>query len=91
MAGVLQGTPLADEHLFQELEFLVGEMDVAGRGELDYPAAVDASIPFTFQNMCSWLTILVFPSPALSLFGAEEGLTYCESTGPTMGFLYWLI
>src|SRR5882757_3557601 len=30
VAGVLQGTPLADKHLFQELEFLVGEVDVAG-------------------------------------------------------------
>ena len=38
VAGVLQGTPLADKHLFQELEFLVGEVDIARRGELDYPA-----------------------------------------------------
>jgi hypothetical protein len=34
VAGVLQGTPLADEHLFQELEFLVGEVDVAGEESL---------------------------------------------------------
>jgi hypothetical protein len=34
VAGVLQGTPLADEHLFQELEFLVGDIDVAGEESL---------------------------------------------------------
>ena len=34
VAGVLQGTPLADKHLFQELEFLVGEVDVAGEESL---------------------------------------------------------
>jgi hypothetical protein len=34
VVGVLQGSPLADEHLFQELEFLVGEMDVAGKESL---------------------------------------------------------
>ena len=34
VAGVLQGSPLADEHLFQELEFLVGEVDVAGKESL---------------------------------------------------------
>jgi hypothetical protein len=34
VAGVLQGSPLADEHLFRELEFLVGEVDVAGEESL---------------------------------------------------------
>jgi len=34
VAGVLQGSPLADEYLFQELEFLVGEVDVAGKESL---------------------------------------------------------
>jgi hypothetical protein len=34
VAGVLQGSPLADEHRFRELEFLVGEVDVAGEDSL---------------------------------------------------------
>jgi hypothetical protein len=34
VGGVLQGSPLADEYLFQELEFLVGEVDVAGKESL---------------------------------------------------------
>lgn len=34
VAGVLQGSPLADEHLFKELEFLVGEVDPAGEESL---------------------------------------------------------
>ena len=33
-AGVLQGTPLTDEYLFQELEFLVGHLDAAGKESL---------------------------------------------------------
>jgi hypothetical protein len=33
-AGVLQGTPLTDEYLFQELEFLVGHLDDAGKESL---------------------------------------------------------
>ena len=32
--GALQGTPLADERLFPELEFIVGKVDVAGRESL---------------------------------------------------------
>lgn len=34
MGGVLQGTPLLDEYLFQELEFLVGDVDDAGKESL---------------------------------------------------------
>ena len=44
VAGVLQGSPLADEHLFQELEFLVGDIDIAGREAFDYPTR-----PSTFR------------------------------------------
>src|SRR5262249_26855508 len=33
-AGVLQGTALTDEYLFQELEFLVGHLDAAGKESL---------------------------------------------------------
>src|SRR5262249_57085008 len=32
--GVLQGTPLTDEYLFQELEFLAGHLDGAGKERL---------------------------------------------------------
>jgi hypothetical protein len=34
VAGVLQGSPLADEHRFRALEFLVGEVDAAGEDSL---------------------------------------------------------
>ena len=86
MAGVLQGSPLADEHLFQELEFLVGEVDIAGRGEFDYPAQ-----PSTFRFLshsktwCPGLTYLGIPVTGTISFWGRRGFNSLRKHGPNDG------
>ena len=84
--GALQGSPVADEGLAPELEYIVGKVDVAGRDRSRLRAVGNDSIPFASLNMCLWLTTLAFLSAAAFLFWRAEAFFRCESMDPMTGF-----
>jgi hypothetical protein len=84
--GALQGTPLADERLFPELEFIVGKVDVAGRESLTTVRSRQRFDSFASLNMCLSSITLAFPLSAAFLFGCAEVFPRSESTDPMTGF-----
>ena len=70
--GALQGTPLVDERLFPDLEFLMGKVDAAGTESMTTARSRQRFDTFRIPEHVLSLTTLVFLSPAAFLFSPAE-------------------
>ena len=89
--GVLQGTPLTDEHLFQELEFLVGNLDVAGKESITTTRGRQRFESFRVPEHLLVVNYIGIPLTGSISFFATEASSPCASTDPVTGFRYCLI
>jgi len=85
VAGVLQGSPLADEHLFQELEFLVGEVDVAGKESLTTLRGRRRFDSFHVPEHVLVVNYLGIPVTGSISFWARRGFYSLRKHGPNDG------
>jgi hypothetical protein len=85
VAGVLQGTPLADEHLFQELEFLVGEVDVAGEESLTTQRGRRRFDSFHIPKHVLVVNYLGIPVTGTISFWGRRGFNALRKHGPNDG------
>jgi hypothetical protein len=85
VAGVLQGTPLADEHLFQELEFLVGEVDVAGEESLTTQRGRRRFDSFHIPKHVLVVNYLGIPVTGTISFWGRRGFNSLRKHGPNDG------
>ena len=85
VAGVLQGTPLADKHLFQELEFLVGEVDVAGEESLTTQRSRRRFDSFHIPKHVLVVNYLGIPVTGTISFWGRRGFNLLRKHGPNDG------
>jgi hypothetical protein len=85
VAGVLQGSPLADEHLFRELEFLVGEMDVAGEESLTTQRGRRRFNSFHIPKHVLVVNYLGIPVTGTISFWGRRGFNSLRKHGPNDG------
>jgi hypothetical protein len=85
VAGVLQGTPLADKHLFQELEFLVGEVDVAGEESLTTQRGRRRFDSFHIPKHVLVVNYLGIPVTGTISFWGRRGFNLLRKHGPNDG------
>jgi hypothetical protein len=85
VAGVLQGTPLADKHLFQELEFLVGEVDVAGEESLTTQRSRRRFDSFHIPKHVLVINYLGIPVTGTISFWGRRGFNLLRKHGPNDG------
>jgi hypothetical protein len=85
VAGVLQGTPLADKHLFQELEFLVGEVDVAGEESLTTQRSRRRFDSFHIPKHVLVINYLGIPVTGTISFWGRRGFNSLRKHGPNDG------
>lgn len=85
VAGVLQGSPLADEHLFQELEFLVGEVDAAGKDSLTTPRSRRRFDSFQIPEHVLVVNYLGTPVTGTLSFWGRRGFNSLRRYGPNDG------
>lgn len=85
IAGVLQGTPLVDEHLFQELEFLVGKVDDAGKDSLTPERSRQRFDSFRVPNHVLVINYLGIPITGSISFWARRGVVSLQKYGPSDG------
>jgi len=85
VAGVLQGTPLADKHLFQELEFLVGEVDVAGEESLTTQRGRRRFDSFHIPKHVLVVNYLGIPVTGTISFWGQRGFNLLRKHGPNDG------
>ena len=85
VAGVLQGSPLADEHLFQELEFLVGEVDVAGTESLTTLRGRRRFDSFHVPEHVLVVNYLGIPLTGTISFWGRRGFNSLRKHGPNDG------
>jgi hypothetical protein len=83
--GVLQGTPLADEHLFQELEFLVGDLDVAGKESLTIARSRQRFDSLRVPEHVLVVNYLGMPLTGSISFFAWRGFSSLRKHGPNDG------
>jgi hypothetical protein len=85
VAGVLQGTPLADRHLFQELEFLVGAVDVAGEESLTTQRGRRRFDSFHIPKHVLIVNYLGIPVTGTISFWGRRGFNLLRKHGPNDG------
>jgi hypothetical protein len=85
VAGVLQGSPLADEHFFQELEFLVGEVDVAGKESLTTQRGRRRFDSFHIPEHVLVINYLGVPVTGTISFWGRRGYYSLRKYGPNDG------
>jgi hypothetical protein len=85
VAGVLQGSPLADEHLFRELEFLVGEVDVAGEESLTTQRGRRRFDSFHIPKHVLVVNYLGIPVTGTISFWGRRGFNSLRKHGPNDG------
>jgi len=85
VAGVLQGTPLADKHLFRELEFLVGEVDVAGEESLTTQRSRRRFDSFHIPKHVLVINYLGIPVTGTISFWGRRGFNLLRQDGPNDG------
>ena len=83
--GVLQGTPLVDEPLFQELEFLVGELDVAGKESLTTARGRQRFDSFRVPEHVLVVNHLGIPVSGSISFWGRRGFFSLRKYGPNDG------
>lgn len=84
-AGVLQGTPLVDERLFQELEFLAGDLDVAGKESLTIERGRQRFDSFRVPEHLLVVNYLGIPLTGSISFWARRGFVSLRKHGPSDG------
>ena len=85
VAGVLQGSPLADEHLFRKLEFLVGEVDVAGEESLTTLRGRRRFDSFHIPEHVLVVNYLGIPVTGSISFWGQSGFYSLRKYGPNDG------
>ncbi|HEY6365259.1 MAG TPA: hypothetical protein VI585_10775, partial [Candidatus Binatia bacterium] len=85
VAGVLQGTPLADEHVFQKLEFLVGEVDVAGEESLTTQRGRRRFDSFHIPKNVLVINYVGIPVTGTISFWGRTGFNSLRKHGPNDG------
>jgi hypothetical protein len=85
VAGVLQGSPLADEHRFDELEFLVGEMDAAGKESLTTQRGRRRFDSFHIPEHVLVVNYLGTPVTGTMSFWGRRGFNSLRKHGPNDG------
>jgi hypothetical protein len=83
--GVLQGTPLVDERLFPELEFLVGKVDVAGKESLSTARGRQRFDSFRIPEHVLVLNYFGIPVTGSISFWARRGFFLLRKYGPNDG------
>jgi hypothetical protein len=85
VAGVLQGSPLADQHSFRKLEFLVGEVDMAGEESLTTLRARRRFDSFHIPEHVLVVNYLGIPvTGSISIWG-QSGFYSLRQHGPNDG------
>ena len=85
VAGVLQGSPLADQHSFRKLEFLVGEVDMAGEESLTTLRARRRFDSFQIPEHVLVVNYLGIPvTGSISIWG-QSGFYSLRQHGPNDG------
>jgi hypothetical protein len=84
-AGVLQGTSLVEEGLFQELEFLVGKLDVAGKESLTTVRGRQRFDSFRVPEHVLVVNYLGIPLTGSISFWARRGFSTLRKHGPNDG------
>lgn len=84
-AGVLQGTPLVDERIFQELEFIVGEVDVAGKESITTSRGRQRFNSFRVPEHLLVVNYLGIPLTGSISFWARRGFLSLRKHGPNDG------
>jgi hypothetical protein len=83
--GVLKGTPLVGSRLFRELEFLVGEMDVAGKESLTIGRSRQRFDSFRVSEHVLVVNYLGVPLTGSISFWARRGFSTLRKYGPNDG------
>lgn len=84
-AGVLQGTPLVDGFLFQELKFLVGDIDEAGKESLAPAVSRERFNSFHVPQHVFVVNYLGIPLSGNVSFWARRGFVSLSKYGPNDG------
>src|SRR5215475_10885396 len=84
-AGVLQGTPLTDEYLFQELEFLVGHLDAAGKESLTTTRGRERFDSFRVPEHVFVVNYVGIPLTGTISFFARSSFLSLRKYGPNDG------
>ena len=84
-AGVLQGTPLTDEYLFQELEFLVGHLDGAGKESLTTTRGRERFDSFRVPEHVFVINYVGIPLTGTISFFARTSFLSLRKYGPNDG------
>ena len=90
VAGVLQGSPWR-MNIFSRSWNLVGDIDIAGEESLTTQRSRRRFDSFHIPKHVLVINYLGIPVTGTISFWGRRGFNSCESTGPTMGFLYCLI
>jgi hypothetical protein len=85
VAGVLQGSPLADEHFFRKLGFLVGEIDFAGEESLTTPRGRRRFDSFQIPKHMLVINYLGIPVTGTISFWGRTGFNSLRKHGPNDG------
>jgi hypothetical protein len=89
--GALQGTPMVDDKLLPDLEFLVGKVNPAGGESM---ATIPSRRRFALFNIPpTVLVVNYFGIPTIGRFRflAAKGFSPCENTAPMMARCSWPI
>ena len=85
VVGVLQGTPLVNEHLFRELEFLVGNVDLAGKESLTTSRSRQRFNSFRIPEHVLVVNYLGVPLTGSMSLWAHRGFSILSKYGPNDG------
>lgn len=84
-AGVLQGTPVVDEPLFSELEFLVGEIDIDGKDSLTIKRSRQRFDSFRIPDHVLVVNYFGVPVTGSISFWGRRGFSTLRKYGPNDG------
>jgi len=84
-AGVLQGTPLVGERLFNDLELLVGPMDVTGKESLTTARSRQRFDSFRIPEHVLVVNYVGIPVTGSVSFFARRGFLFLRKLGPNDG------
>jgi len=83
--GALQGTPMADEQLAPELEFIVGKIDVAGRDSITTARSRPRFDSFRIPEHVLVVNYFGIPVSGSISFLARRGFFHLRKHGPSDG------
>jgi hypothetical protein len=85
--GALQGTPLVDEHLLPEIEFIVGQVDVAGKDSLTVVRSRQRFASFRIPEHVLVVNYFGIPTIGSISFMARLGFFPLRKYGPNDGLI----